>query len=164
MANQGYARRVQPDGDLRNQMQTVDVTTLRDWLAEGEAVTVLDVRSAEDRAQWFIPGSQHVDAYEALKEGRLDALDGILAFPGRPIVTVCNRGKVSQIAAELLRAKGVQALSLDGGMQAWSLAWNTAELPLSTRRSRPPGEAHGQRLSVVPAGFRRFSRGDRRLA
>jgi glyoxylase-like metal-dependent hydrolase (beta-lactamase superfamily II)/rhodanese-related sulfurtransferase len=117
-------------------MLTVDVDTLRDWLAEGEAVTVLDVRSAEDRAQWSIPGSLHVDAYEALKEGRLDALDGVLAPPDCQIVTVCNRGKVSRIAAEQLRAKGVRALSLEGGMQAWSLAWNTAEVPLSLGDAR----------------------------
>lgn len=117
-------------------MQTVDVNTLREWLAEGKPVTVLDVRPAEDRAQWSIPGSLHVDAYDALKDGRPDALDGVAVPPDRPIVTVCSRGKVSQIAAERLRAKGVQALSLEGGMQAWSLAWNTAEVPLSLRDAR----------------------------
>ena len=95
-------------------MQKVDVNTLRQWLAEGKPVTVLDVRPAEDRAQWSIPGSLHVDAYDALKQGRSDALDGIVVPPDRPIVTVCNRGKVSQIAAEQLHAKGAQALSLEG--------------------------------------------------
>ena len=112
-------------------MAKVDVSTLCEWLAAGKPVTVLDVRSEEDRAQWSIPGSLHVDAYDALKQGRPDALDSIVAPADRPIVTVCNRGKVSQIAAEQLQAQGFQAMSLEGGMQAWSLAWNIAEVQIS---------------------------------
>src|ERR1700730_15355532 len=103
-------------------MEKIDVDTLRKWLAEGKPVTVLDVRAEQDRAQWSIPGSLHVNAYSALKEGRGGALDGVDVPPDRPIVTVCNRGKVSQIGAEQLQARGVPALSLEGGMQAWSLA------------------------------------------
>src|SRR5438874_12545823 len=33
------------------------------------------------------------------------------------------------LAAERLRARGLNAVSLEGGMRAWSLAWNTAEVP-----------------------------------
>ena len=43
----------------------VDVPTLQEWLDARLPATILDVRSAEDRAQWVIPGSLHVDAYEA---------------------------------------------------------------------------------------------------
>ena len=39
---------------------TVDADTLRKWLDAQQPVTVLDVRSDEDRAQWAIPGSGHV--------------------------------------------------------------------------------------------------------
>jgi len=121
-------------------MEKIDVDTLRKWLAEGRPVTVLDVRAEEDRAQWSIPGSLHVNAYSALKEGRRGALDGVDVPPDRPIVTVCNRGKVSQIAAEQLQARGVPALSLEGGMQAWSLAWNTAKVPrIAKKLMRPFG-------------------------
>ncbi len=49
--------------------QFVDVKTLQEWLADGRPVTVLDVRAPEDRAQWSIPGSIHVNAYDALKAG-----------------------------------------------------------------------------------------------
>ena len=31
-------------------MQKIDVNTLREWLTKGKPVTILDVRSAEDRA------------------------------------------------------------------------------------------------------------------
>jgi len=117
-------------------MNKIDAETLREWLADGKPVTVLDVRSGEDRAQWSIPGSLHVDAYATLKAGRADALDRVAIPAGRPIVTVCNKGKVSQIAAEVLEAKGARVLSLDGGMQAWSLAWNTAEVPIPLPNAR----------------------------
>ena len=49
---------------------TIDANTLRDWLESHHPVTVLDVRSDEDRAQWAIPGSLHVNAYEALRTGQ----------------------------------------------------------------------------------------------
>jgi glyoxylase-like metal-dependent hydrolase (beta-lactamase superfamily II)/rhodanese-related sulfurtransferase len=117
-------------------MAKIDAETLRGWLAEGKEVTVLDVRSAEDRALWCIPGSLHVDAYAALKGGRPDALDQVAIPSDRPIVTVCNQGKVSQIAADVLAAKGANVLSLEGGMQAWSLAWNTASVPIPSADTR----------------------------
>jgi glyoxylase-like metal-dependent hydrolase (beta-lactamase superfamily II)/rhodanese-related sulfurtransferase len=47
----------------------VATNTLRDWLESHQPVTVLDVRSDEDRAQWAIPGSLHINAYGALKAG-----------------------------------------------------------------------------------------------
>jgi glyoxylase-like metal-dependent hydrolase (beta-lactamase superfamily II) len=45
-------------------------------------------------------------------------------------VTICNAGKVSQVAAEQLRQRGIDAFPLAGGMKSWSLAWNTADLVL----------------------------------
>jgi rhodanese-related sulfurtransferase len=112
-------------------MRDVTVDTLRDWLAEGKPLSIVDVRPQEDREQWSIPGSVHVNAYEALKQGRSDALAGLEIPAQAPIVTVCNRGKVSEIAPKQLRERGIEAMSLAGGMQAWSLAWNVAEVPLS---------------------------------
>src|SRR3712207_3263525 len=107
---------------------TINVETLRNMLDRGEPFTVLDVRRVEPRAEWAIPGSVHVDAYDALKSGDPDALVGV-DLPGEvPVVTVCNVGKTSMIAAERLRTRGFEARSLAGGMKAWSLAWNTAEV------------------------------------
>jgi rhodanese-related sulfurtransferase len=48
----------------------IEAETLREWLDAQRPVTVLDVRTDEDCAQWAIPGSVHVNAYEALREGR----------------------------------------------------------------------------------------------
>lgn len=111
-------------------MKQIDVDTLRDWLENGRPVTVLDIRTAEDRAQWSIPGSIHVNAYAALKAGDPDALQGVNLPVGPTVVTICNAGVVSQVAAEQISRRGIDAAALAGGMKSWSLAWNTAELSL----------------------------------
>lgn len=41
----------------------IEAETLREWLDTRQPVTVLDIRTDEDRAQWDIPGSVHVNAY-----------------------------------------------------------------------------------------------------
>jgi glyoxylase-like metal-dependent hydrolase (beta-lactamase superfamily II)/rhodanese-related sulfurtransferase len=117
-------------------LEPIDVEILRTWLEEGRPVTILDVRPRPDFAEWCIPGSIHVDAYDALKAHDPAALSGVDLPTDQPVVTVCGVGKTSQIAAEQLQARGVRALSLEGGMKAWSLAWNTAEVPLADRSAR----------------------------
>jgi rhodanese-related sulfurtransferase len=106
----------------------IDVKTLRKMLEKGEPVTVLDVRKAEDRAEWQIPGSVTFDAYDALKAKDPGAMEEAELPEGLPVVTVCGAGNSSRTAAEQLRARGYEAMSLEGGMRAWSMAWNTAEV------------------------------------
>jgi rhodanese-related sulfurtransferase len=77
----------------------IDTETLREWLDAHLPVTVLDIRTDDDRAQWAIPGSLHVNAYEALRNGASGALAHLTLPIDRPVVTVCNTGKVSQTAA-----------------------------------------------------------------
>jgi glyoxylase-like metal-dependent hydrolase (beta-lactamase superfamily II) len=113
-------------------MRTISVETLRSWLDEGRPVTVVDVRPLAERAEWAIPGSLHIDAYDALKAHEPAALADLSLPADIPVVTVCAAGKTSQIAAEQLAARGVQVWSLAGGMKAWSLAGNTAEVPVPT--------------------------------
>lgn len=107
----------------------ISVGELQELLAAGRPVTVLDVRSPSD-VDWEIPGSIHVDAYGDLQSGRLGPLWELNLPPG-PVVTVCGVGRTAAIATDLLRAKGVEALTLDGGMRSWSLAWNTAQTTIS---------------------------------
>jgi glyoxylase-like metal-dependent hydrolase (beta-lactamase superfamily II) len=111
----------------------VDTHTLRDWLEAHEPVTVLDIRTDDDYAQWSIPGSLHVNAYDALRKGEPGSLANLTLAADRPVVTICNAGKVSQAAADVLAQRGFDARSLAGGMNAWSLAWNTATVPLRDR-------------------------------
>ena len=114
----------------------IEAETLREWLDTQQPVTVLDIRTDEDRAQWAIPGSLHLNAYEALGAGQPGPLADAALSPDRPVVTVCNAGRVSETAAELLAARGFDAQSLAGGMKAWSLAWNAAEVPLPDQSCR----------------------------
>ncbi|GER84013.1 hypothetical protein KTAU_26500 [Thermogemmatispora aurantia] len=122
-------------------MERISVETLRTWLESGQAVTILDVRPTAAYAAWSIPGSQHLDAYEALKAGQPGGLDQLALPKDRPVVTVCEAGLVSQRAAALLAARGFTAYSLEGGMRAWSLAWNTAPVLPEPGSSRQPEAA-----------------------
>jgi len=114
----------------------IEAETLREWLDTQRPVTVLDIRTDEDRAQWAIPGSVHLNTYDALRAGQPGALADAALPRDRPVVTVCNAGRVSQTAAEMLAARGFDASSLAGGMKAWSLAWNAAEVPLPDQSCR----------------------------
>ncbi len=117
-------------------METISVESLRTWLEEERPLAILDVRPAAERAEWAIPGSVHIDAYRALNAHDPHALDAFEVVGDAPVVTVCAAGRTSQLAAEQLTARGVPAFSLEGGMKAWSLAWNTAEIPLADRSAR----------------------------
>jgi len=109
---------------------------LRHLLERGAPITVLDVRPAAQRAEWCIPGSVHVDAYDALRRGDPTVLANFHSINGGRVVTVCAAGKTSMLAAERLRARGLDAVSLEGGMRAWSLAWNTAVVPCPGNTTR----------------------------
>ena len=109
--------------------ERTSVSELQALLAADRPVTVLDVRPIAD-VDWAIPGSIHVDAYAALNAGHLGALAQLNLPPG-PVVTVCGLGHTAAIATDLLRARGVEASTLEGGMRGWSVAWNTAELTVA---------------------------------
>lgn len=88
-------------------MEQVDVGTLQIWLENGRPVTVLDIRAPEDRAQWFIPGSIHVNAYDELKAGDPHALEGVDLPKDRPVVPSAMPGK----SARWRRNKSMSAAS-----------------------------------------------------
>ena len=99
--------------------RNIDASTLRDTLGRGERVTVVDVRKREAYAEGSIPGSVNFDAYDALHAGDERAMEGLDLPEGAQVVTVCNRGHSSAVAAEQLRRQGHEAFSLEGGLEAW---------------------------------------------
>ena len=111
-----------------NGAKEVSSETLRNWLEEGKEVSILDVRPIQERSEWFIPGSIYFDAYDKLKAHKPGALHGLHLDKKIPVVTVCGAGKTSSIAARQLNGQGFEVYSLEGGMKAWSMAWNTAKL------------------------------------
>jgi rhodanese-related sulfurtransferase len=82
-------------------------------------VTVVDVRNRERHAEESIPGSVNFDAYDALHAGDERAMEDLELPEGALVVTVCNRGHSSAVAAEQLRRQGHEAFSLEGGMESW---------------------------------------------
>ena len=99
--------------------ESIDARTLRDMLEHGERITVVDVRKPEAYAEGAIPGSVNFEAYDALYAGDERAMEGLEVPEGAQVVTVCNRGHSSAVAAEQLRRQGHEAFSLEGGFEAW---------------------------------------------
>ena len=110
------------------EQKEINTNTLRQWLDSGKNVNVLDIRPTHEREEWYIPGSIHIDAYAELNKNNPNALEAINFDKSIPVVTVCAGGKTSMIAARLLHDSGYDSYNLKGGMKAWSLSWNTAQL------------------------------------
>ena len=96
------------------QRSNVDARTLRDMLERGERVTVVDVRKREQHAQGAIPGSVNFDAYDALHAGDERAMEDLELPEDARVVTFCNRGHSSAVAAEQLRQERLRSVLLGG--------------------------------------------------
>ena len=100
---------------------SIDVESLRQMLEEDVSVTELGVRHAGEHAEWAVPGSVNFDACDALQKGDPGATDGLKLPEDGPVVTVCRAGRSSAVAAAQLTEWGYEALTLEGGMNSWSL-------------------------------------------
>jgi glyoxylase-like metal-dependent hydrolase (beta-lactamase superfamily II) len=107
-------------------VKQINAGTLQNWLEAGNTLSVVDIRPMAERAEWHIPGSIHVDVYDRLKHGDYTVFEGVQLDKTIPVVTVCAGGKMSLNAAHILQKHGFETYSLEGGMKAWSLAWNKA--------------------------------------
>lgn len=78
-------------------------------------LTILDVREKEAFAAGHLPGARH------LPRGQLELrVNEELKDPTLRVLTVCDFGKISTLAAATLRELGfTRAIALDGGMKAW---------------------------------------------
>lgn len=83
--------------------------------AGGNGLTVLDVRERDAYDAGHVPGALHVP------RGQLEIrIDSVLPDPTVRVVTCCEFGKISTLAADTLRTMGFpRAVALDGGMKAW---------------------------------------------
>ncbi len=138
---------------------TIDVDELRAMLAERQPVTVLDIRKAEDRAEWAIPGSLHVDAYEALKAGDPGALADAAIPMDAPVVTVCGAGQGQPHrdgAAAGARLRRPLARRRHEGLEPGLEQRRGARA--RERGHRRPGPPHRQGLPLLPDRQRRRGR------
>lgn len=83
--------------------------------ASDRDLTVLDVRESEAYRAAHIPGALHIP------RGQLELrVDAVLPDPTRRIVVYCEYGKISTLAAAMLRRLGFgRAVALDGGFRQW---------------------------------------------
>jgi glyoxylase-like metal-dependent hydrolase (beta-lactamase superfamily II)/rhodanese-related sulfurtransferase len=81
---------------------------------------MLDVREKDAFAAGHVPGAVH------LPRGQLELrVNDVLPDPSVEILTICEFGKISTLAAATLRELGFErATALDGGMAAWREAGN----------------------------------------
>jgi rhodanese-related sulfurtransferase len=92
--------------------RTIDVGTLKDWLAAGKRAQVVDVRSATEFATAHLPGAINIPLEQI--EGRTADLEA-----SAPVVLVCQMGGRARQAAALLAGSGKDLVVLEGGTEAW---------------------------------------------
>jgi glyoxylase-like metal-dependent hydrolase (beta-lactamase superfamily II)/rhodanese-related sulfurtransferase len=107
---------VQLLAEAERRVAFMGLTDLRDRLAAKEAdLVVLDIREKEAFDAAHVPGARH------LPRGQLELrVNKELPDPTVRIVTYCQFGKISTLAAATLRDLGfARAVALDGGFEQW---------------------------------------------
>jgi glyoxylase-like metal-dependent hydrolase (beta-lactamase superfamily II)/rhodanese-related sulfurtransferase len=83
------------------------------------SIFLLDVREPEGFKQWSIEGSFNIPLTDLLSEQKtLDKIPN-----DKTIITICPHGNRSTIAKYLLERYGYRVRSLEGGLKAWSTAF-----------------------------------------
>ncbi|GIP32883.1 rhodanese-like domain-containing protein [Paenibacillus sp. J2TS4] len=94
-------------------MNTITPSEVKQRLAKGEKLRLLDVREDEEVAEIALPGIQHIPLGE-LPE-RYNEIE-----PAEEIIVICRSGNRSGKACEYLSAMGVTGLkNMVGGMLEW---------------------------------------------
>jgi rhodanese-related sulfurtransferase len=101
------SERQQPGGS------EIEPELVQQWLAEGRAVELIDVREPYEHEAGHIDGSRHI---------QLVALSGEAATVAqeRPVVFYCRVGSRSSMATQAFRAAGYEAYSMTGGLLRWA--------------------------------------------
>lgn len=106
-------------------MSNIPVITtkeLHEKIASGKPIFILDVRNEDEYANWKIEG-KHVASINVPYFAFVEEDESIWeSIPNdvKDIVVVCAKGGASEFVAEQLRKRGYNAVSLEGGMLAWS--------------------------------------------
>lgn len=99
----------------------VSCREVRQLLDDEQPVALIDCRREEEWETCRLEGALHVPLDELLS--RADEVREVVtsAGPGATIVVYCHHGRRSLTAARLLRTEGIEALSMRGGIDQWSL-------------------------------------------
>lgn len=90
-------------------------TDLKQMLDAGQPVLLLDVRQPEEHVYCALPGSVLIPL------GELASRVEEVVPAGATVVVYCHHGVRSLNGAAILRRAGIEAMSLAGGIDRWSL-------------------------------------------
>ena len=99
-------------GGGAERVDAVTIDELERVLASGE-IEVLDVRETDERDAAFIPGTDHMP-YRNVRQAAENGLVG-----GGRVVTICETGARAAVAASVLKATGIDARPVVGGIAEW---------------------------------------------
>src|SRR5713101_9229677 len=105
--------------EAASRISFMSMEEVRERITAGDrALVILDVRERDAYDAGHVPGARH------LARGQLELrVDKELPDPTARILTCCEFGKISTLAAATLRTMGyTRALALDGGIRAWRAA------------------------------------------
>jgi rhodanese-related sulfurtransferase len=91
----------------------IDPERVAAWIADDPTLQVVDVREPYEREAGYIAGTRHIALNDL--SAQATSLQG-----DRPVVFYCRVGARSTMAAQALRAAGVEAYSMQGGLLRWA--------------------------------------------
>lgn len=97
---------------------------LHQWLAEGRPVQLIDARTAVEYHAGTIGSAKFAPLTSMPESVRRIDFD-----PAKPVVALCLTGHRSRPSVRWLRARGLEAYSLQGGITAWKAAGYLLEPP-----------------------------------
>lgn len=100
----------------------ISVEDLKKRLDENKVEFILDLRNEDEFAAWHIEGHTDIDTANIPQVDFVGEEEKYLKdFPkDKQIIAICAHGDSSRYTAELLKGSGFNAVSLKGGMDAWS--------------------------------------------
>lgn len=96
----------------------IDNKKIQKWIEEGREFNLLDVRRDDERELVNLSGI-HIPLHE------LEARYTEIPRGKVPLVVYCHHGVRSLYATQFLKMHGYDALSLRGGIDAWSIEIDT---------------------------------------
>lgn len=96
-----------------NEIPQITPQELRERLASGEELVLIDVREDDEVAFGMIPGAQHIPMGQIPQQAEELPADTEIIF-------ICRSGNRSQRVCEYLEQFGIKGSNLSGGMIEWN--------------------------------------------
>lgn len=111
-------------GCSHQDIESVDVTRFEQIVNAG-GVQLLDVRTAGEFAEGFIPGAMNIDVNQP---GFVEKVEQQLT-KDKPVAIYCRSGHRSMIGARQLVKVNYKVINLNGGIIAWNAAGKKTRRP-----------------------------------